>query len=105
MKKLNLISLSAITLFAAIATPSFARDYSEQQITTVHIGETPTGNTGSECFFHVEGDVTWWRIPQGTASATNCEVVLSAFDSGKPVSFDVNGTDIQYLCTTRTGSC
>lgn len=105
MKNFNLIYFSFVVLFTAIATPAFARDYSEKQITTVHIGETPTGNTGAECFFHVEGDATWWRIPQGAASATNCELVFSAFDSGKPVSFDVSGSDIQYLCTTRTGSC
>lgn len=105
MKKSNIFYAISVILFVA-SMPALARFYEAKTVTTVATGEAIGANIGVQCFFRTSDNPAWRRIPQSPTGKTNCDIILSAFNFGKSVSFDVHANgDVVSLCVSSSGPC
>jgi hypothetical protein len=103
MKKMGIL-LAAATFTCSIGATAFARDFNAVTVTAVHTGETPTAHAGKQCHFKVDESCNWFVIMQGGAGEFNCAIVLSAFESGRKISFDQENNVVKFLCIS-VGNC
>ena len=100
----TLVALSMGMLLCLPGGNAFARDVNGANVTIVHSGETPTAHAGKQCHFKVQGSNTWFVIKQGRAGEFNCSIALSAFETGRQISFDHVNSEVKHLCVA-VGNC